>query len=129
MSILFLNILTLSADNLFHTFMILWEDEYFPTSNLLCCFTSVKLCPLVITVFYLLKTILESIFAWPFHVLNTSIWAPLSLRVSSVVIPNSFSRSSYLTSISPGISLVALLCSVGLLLRRIVHRSTIREMT
>ena len=53
LSILFLNILTLlacthSSDNLFHTLMVLWENENFLTSNLLCFFTRVKLCPLVI---------------------------------------------------------------------------------
>ena len=37
---------THSVDNLFHTLMVLWEN--FLTSNLLCFFTSVKLCPLVI---------------------------------------------------------------------------------
>ena len=46
LSILFLNILTLlactqSVDNLFHTLMVRWENEYFLTSNLLCFFTSV----------------------------------------------------------------------------------------
>ena len=45
LSILFLNILTLlactqSVDNLFHTLMVLWENGYFLTSNLLCFFTS-----------------------------------------------------------------------------------------
>ena len=40
MSILFLNILTLlactqSVDNLFHTLMVLWENEYFLTPNVL----------------------------------------------------------------------------------------------
>ena len=39
LSILFLNILTLlactqSVDNLFHTLMVLWENEYFLTSTL-----------------------------------------------------------------------------------------------
>ena len=29
---------------LFHSFTVLWEDEYFLTSNLLCLFTSVKSC-------------------------------------------------------------------------------------
>ena len=47
LSILFLNILTLLAcTQSFHTLMVLWENEYFLTSNLLCSFTSVKLCPL-----------------------------------------------------------------------------------
>ena len=51
--ILFFNILTLlacthSSDNLFHTLMVLCENENFLTSNLLCFFTRVKLCPLVI---------------------------------------------------------------------------------
>ena len=45
LSILFLNILTLlacthSSDNLFHTLMVLCENENFVTSNLLCFFTS-----------------------------------------------------------------------------------------
>ena len=35
---------------------------------------------------------------------------PNEIRVSSVVSPHSFSRSSYLRSLSPGMSLVALLC-------------------
>ena len=53
LSILFLNISTLpacthSVDNLFHTLMVLCENENFLTSNLLCFFTRVKLCPLVI---------------------------------------------------------------------------------
>ena len=53
LSILFLNILTLlacthSSDNLFHTLMVLWENETFLTSNLLSFFTRVKLCHLVI---------------------------------------------------------------------------------
>ena len=53
LSILFLNILTLlacthSSDNLFRTLMVLCENENFLTSNLLCFFTRVKLCPLVI---------------------------------------------------------------------------------
>ena len=52
-SILFLNILTLlacthSPDNLFHTLMVLCENGNFLTSTLLCFFTRVKLCPLVI---------------------------------------------------------------------------------
>ena len=37
-------------------------------------------------------------------------WIPLNLRVSSVVSPHSLSISSYLRSISPGMSLVALVC-------------------
>ena len=37
---------TQSVDNLFHALMVLCENEYFLTSNLLCSFTSVKLCPL-----------------------------------------------------------------------------------
>ena len=53
LSILLLNILTLlacthSAGNLFHTLMVLCENENFLTSNLICFFTKVKLCPLVI---------------------------------------------------------------------------------
>ena len=36
--------------------MLLWENEYFLTSNLLCSFTSVKLCPLDIILSLILKT-------------------------------------------------------------------------
>ena len=60
LSILFLNILTLlacthSSDNLFHTLMVLCENENFLTSNLLCFFTRVKLCPLVILLLSLIS--------------------------------------------------------------------------
>ena len=52
MSILFLNILTLlaltqSADNLFHSFTVLCENENFLISNLHCFFANVTPCPLV----------------------------------------------------------------------------------
>ena len=56
LSIIFLNILTLlayythSSDNVFHTLMVLCENENFLTSHLLCFFTRVKLCPLVILI-------------------------------------------------------------------------------
>ena len=50
------------VDNLFHTLMVLWENENFLTSNLLCFFTSVKLCPLVILLCFISKKILESIY-------------------------------------------------------------------
>ena len=68
LSILFLNILTLlacthSSDNLFHTLMVLCENENFLTSNLLCFFTRVKLCPLVILLYLIWKKRLESIFS------------------------------------------------------------------
>ena len=41
---------TQSADNIFHLFPLLWGKEYFQTSNigLLCPFTSVKSCPIVL---------------------------------------------------------------------------------
>ena len=62
LSILFLNIhyrgllaCTHSVGNLFHTLMVLCENENFLTSNLLCFFTRVKLCPLVIIVSLILK--------------------------------------------------------------------------
>ena len=68
LSILFLNILTLqvlacthSSDNLFHTLMVLCENENFLTSNLLCFYTRVKLCPLVILISLIWKKRLESI--------------------------------------------------------------------
>ena len=60
-SFLFLNTLKLlactqSVDNLFHTLIIvLWENEYFLTSNLLFSFTSMELCPLVILLSLILK--------------------------------------------------------------------------
>ena len=54
---------TQSADNLFHSFTILWENEYFLTSNLLCPFTSARSCPLVVLPVFILKDILGSIFS------------------------------------------------------------------
>ena len=39
---------TQPADNLFHSCLVPWEKEYFLTSNLLCPFTSVKTCPLIL---------------------------------------------------------------------------------
>ena len=53
MSILFLNILTLlaptqSADNLFHSFTVLCENENFIISSLHCFFSNVTPCPLVL---------------------------------------------------------------------------------
>ena len=67
LSILFLNILTLlacthSSDNLFHTLMVLCENENFLTSNLLCFFTRVKLCPSYFTFFNLEKKVRINIF-------------------------------------------------------------------
>ena len=69
LSILFLNIILLtllacthSPDTLFHTFMVLCENENFLTSNL-CFFTRVKLCPLVILLSLISKKRLESIFS------------------------------------------------------------------
>ena len=53
MSILFLNILTLlaptqSADNLFHSFTVLCENENVLISSLHCFFANVTPCPLVL---------------------------------------------------------------------------------
>ena len=53
MSILFLNILTLlaptqSADNLFHSFTVLCENENCLISSLHCFFANVTPCPLVL---------------------------------------------------------------------------------
>ena len=53
MSILFLNILTLlapiqSADNMFHSFTVLCENENFLISSLHCFFANVTPCPLVL---------------------------------------------------------------------------------
>ena len=71
-----------------------WIGAYFLKSNLVCPFTSVKSCPLVILPVLILKNILGSIFSWPFKILKTYIWSPLNLRVSSVVRPHSFNLSS-----------------------------------
>ena len=95
-----------TADNLFHTLMVLCENEKFLTSNLLCFFTRVKFCPLVILLSLISKNIRINIFITILYLI------PLNLRVSSVISPHSFSRSSYLRSLSPGMSLVALLCIV-----------------
>ena len=66
--------------------------------------TIVKSCPLVILI---LNNILESIFSWP---LKRLLIVPLNLRISGVVRPHSFNASSCLRSLSPGTSLLALLC-------------------
>ena len=116
LSILFLNINTLlafthSVDNLFHTLMVLWENENFLTSNLLCFFTSVKLCPLVILLSLISKKNIRINIFITIQYLKHFYLIPLNLRVSSVVSPHSLNRSSYLRSLSPGMSLaVALIC-------------------
>ena len=48
-----------------------WEKNYFLSSNLLCLFSSVKSCPLVLLPVLILKNILGSIFSWPFNILKT----------------------------------------------------------
>ena len=69
-----------SADNnLFHSFPVLGEKE------LLCRFTSVKSCSLVILPVLILKYLLGSIFTWPFNILNTYIWLTLSLSEVSML--------------------------------------------
>ena len=57
-----------------------------------------------------LTNILGSIFSGPFNILNNFYFISLNLRISYVVRPHSFNISTYLISLSPGISLVALLC-------------------
>ncbi len=47
--------------------------------------------------------VLESIFSYQFIIVNTSIWSPHNLCVSSVVSPHSFFRSLYLRLFSPRI--------------------------
>ena len=79
MSILFLNILTLlaptqSADNLFHSFTILCENEYFLISSLHCFFANVTPCPLVLLSSLTVNKIFLSIFSYPFNILKTSIF-------------------------------------------------------
>ena len=75
MSILFLNILTLLADNLFHSFAVLCENENFLISCLHCFFANVTPCPLVLLSSLTVKKIFLSIFSYPFNILNTSIWS------------------------------------------------------
>ena len=55
----------------------------------------------------LIKTYLKTVFIASYR--PTSILSALNLRVSSVVSPHYFSRSSYLRSLNPGMCLVALL--------------------
>ena len=78
MSILFLNIVTLlaptqSADNLFHSFTVLFENENFLISSLHCFFANVIPCPLVLLSSLTEKKIFLSIFSYPFNILKTSI--------------------------------------------------------
>ena len=61
---------TQSADNLPHSFTVLWEKEYFLKSNLFCPFTSVKSCPLVILPVLILKNILGSIYCATMTILH-----------------------------------------------------------
>ena len=70
------NVCTQSADNLLHSFTVLWENEYCVTSNLCSPFTSVKSCPLVLLPVLILKYILSLIRAYIFgtiQYLKTSI--------------------------------------------------------
>ena len=64
-----------SVDNLFRSFIVLWKNEYFLTSNRLCSFASVKLCPLILLQagIYFEKT-LESIISEPFDTSKNYIW-------------------------------------------------------
>ena len=77
-SILCLNILTLlthtqSADNMFHSFTILCENENFLISSLHCFFADVTPCLLVLLSSLTKKKLFLSIFSYPFNILNTSI--------------------------------------------------------
>ena len=70
MAILFLNILTLlaptqSADNLFHSFTVLCENENVLISSLHCFFPNVTPCPLVLLYSLTVKKIFLSIFSYP----------------------------------------------------------------
>ena len=99
MSMLFLNILTLppptqSADNMFHSFTVLCENENFLISSLHCFFANATPCPLVLRSSLTEEQIILSTFLYPFKILNISIWFPLSLLVSYVVKPRSFRRIS-----------------------------------
>ena len=101
---------TQSVNNLFHSFIVLCENEYFLISNLRRSFTNFTSCPLVLLSFLKEKNIFLPIFSYPFNILKTSILSPLNHLVSRVVKPYSFRRSSELRSLSSGIILVALLC-------------------
>ena len=90
--------------------MVLWKNENFLTYNLLCFFTSVKLCPLDVLLSLISKKNIRIIIFITIQYLKHFYLTPLNLRVSSVVSLHSLSRSSYLRSLSPGMSLVALLC-------------------
>ena len=99
MSIFFLNTLTLlaptqSADHLFYSFIVLYENENFLISSLHCFFANVTPCPLVLLSFLTENQLFRSIFSYPFIILNTSIWSRRNLLVSSVVKPHSLRRIS-----------------------------------
>ena len=98
------------SDNVFHTLTVLWENENVLTSNLLCFFTRLKWCPLVILLSLISKRKCWNQYFITIEYLKHFYLISLNLRVSSVVSPHSFSRSSYVRSISRGMSLVALLC-------------------
>ena len=64
---------TQSVDNLFHSFIVLCENECFLMSNLHWSFTNFTSCPLVLLSFLSEKNIFLSIFSYPFNILKTSI--------------------------------------------------------
>ena len=68
--------------NAFHTFKVLWENEYFLIHNLFCSFTSVKLCPLIILLTLILKIIRINIFIAFLHLKHVYL-IPLNRHVSS----------------------------------------------
>ena len=95
--IIFMDILTLLActhyvDNLFHTLMVLWENENFLTFNTSLFVHQPELVPSSYINFlnFDFKNIINNIF-----ITIQCLFDPLlNLRVSSVVSPHSFSRSS-----------------------------------
>ena len=100
--------------------MVLWENEYFVTSNLLRSFTSEILCRILFYFPYLQKCIRINIFI-TIQYIKRFYLIPLNHRVSNVVSPDSFSRSSYIIYISPGMRIFALLCITPSFIHRYKH--------
>ena len=90
---IFVNIFTLpeftqTVDNLFNSFILLFENECLLISNLHWSFSNVTSCPFVTLCFLSEKNIFLSIFPYPLQFLETSIWSPINILVSRYVKPH-----------------------------------------
>ena len=74
-----------SIDDLFYSFIVLCENEYFLISDLHRSFTNFTSRPLVLLSFLSEKNIFLSIFSYPSNILTISILSPLNFLFSRVL--------------------------------------------